>query len=120
MRNREKVKRDKFCLRKKRVRAKIFGTAIRPRLNVSRSLKHLYLQIIDDDKGVTLVSLHDREVKGKNKLNKLARAKSAGLALAKKALAKKIQVVVFDRGGRPFHGRIKAVAEGAREGGLKF
>jgi len=110
--------------RKKRVRKKVFGTQERPRLSVYRSLKHIYAQIIDDTKGHTLVACSTlspelrEELKGKTK-NKEA-AKKVGLLLAKKALEKGIKKVVFDRGYYKYHGRVKALAEGAREGGLEF
>jgi large subunit ribosomal protein L18 len=106
--------------RHKRVRGKISGTAECPRLNVFRSLNHIYAQIIDDDKGVTLaaVSTMDKGIDGYGG-NKEA-AKKVGLAVAKMAADKGITTVVFDRGGYVYHGRIKELAEGAREGGLKF
>lgn len=103
-----------------RVRSKISGTAERPRLNVFRSAKHIYAQIIDDVKGVTLVSASsmDKDFDGCGG-NKEA-AKKVGLAVAKKALEGGITEVVFDRGGYLYHGRVKELADGAREGGLKF
>ena len=106
--------------RHKRVRAKVSGTAECPRLNVFRSLNHIYAQIIDDEKGVTLVaaSTMDKDCEGYGG-NKEA-AKKVGLAIAKKAAEKGITTVVFDRGGYVYQGRIKELADGAREGGLKF
>lgn len=106
--------------RHKRVRAKVTGTAECPRLNVFRSLNHIYAQIIDDEKGVTLAaaSTMDKDFNGYGG-NKEA-AKKVGLAIAKKAADKGITAVVFDRGGYVYHGRIKELADGAREGGLKF
>ena len=103
-----------------RVRTKISGTAERPRLCVYRSNSNIYAQIIDDVKGVTLVqaSTLDKEVKTKY-ANKVA-AKEVGALIAKKATAKKIETVVFDRGGYIYHGVVKELAEAAREGGLKF
>jgi large subunit ribosomal protein L18 len=103
-----------------RVRRKISGTAERPRLCVYRSNKNIYVQIIDDVAGNTLVSAStlDKEVKTKH-ANKEA-AKEIGTLIAKKAAEKKIETVVFDRGGFIYHGVIKEVAEAAREGGLKF
>lgn len=89
----------------------------RLRLSVFRSNKHIYCQIIDDEKGMTLVAACDQKSKIKSKID---RAKETGKLLAEKALAKKIKKVFFDRGTRRYHGRIKAVAEGAREGGLEF
>ncbi len=103
-----------------RVRRKISGTAERPRLCVYRSNTNLYVQIIDDVAGNTLVSAStlDKEVKTKH-ANKEA-AKEVGKLIAKKAAAKKIETVVFDRGGYIYHGIVKELAEAAREGGLKF
>ena len=106
--------------RHKRVRGKISGTASRPRLNVFRSSSNIYAQIIDDVKGVTLVAASslDKEFNG-NGGNKEA-ARKVGEMIAKRAAEKGITEVVFDRGGYIFHGRVKELAEGAREGGLKF
>lgn len=106
-------------LRKKRVRAKISGTSVRPRLCVFRSLKHISAQLIDDASSRTLVFSSDAEAKAKGKKPAEA-AKLVGRNLAEKALAKKISEAVFDRGGYKYHGRVKALAEGARESGLKF
>ena len=103
--------------RRQKIRAKISGTAKRPRLAVFRSAKYIYAQLIDDQKGVTLAQANERKVEGKNKT---ARAQEVGKALAAEAKKKKIIEVVFDRGGFKYHGRVKALAEGAREGGLKF
>jgi len=106
-----------------RVRKKIKGTAERPRLNVFRSLSHIYAQIIDDTKGNTLVaaSTLDEAIKGRIKFggNKEA-AKEVGALIAKKAIDKGIKDVVFDRGGYIYHGRVKELAEAAREAGLNF
>ena len=103
-----------------RVRGKITGTVQRPRLNVYRSLNHIYAQIIDDVKGVTLVAASSVEkdfgMAGGNK----EAAKKVGEMIAKRAAEKGITEVVFDRGGYVYHGRVKELAEGAREGGLKF
>ncbi|MDI6602924.1 MAG: 50S ribosomal protein L18 [Patescibacteria group bacterium] len=107
--------------RHQRIRAKIKGTAKIPRLYVFRSAKHIYTQLIDDEEGKTLVSASDLEFKKSKKLkSKIDKAKEVGKLIAKKAIEKKIERVVFDRGGYKYHGRVKAVAEGAREGGLKF
>ncbi|NLK00807.1 MAG: 50S ribosomal protein L18 [Clostridia bacterium] len=109
--------------RHKKVRQKIFGTADRPRLCVYRSIKHIYAQIIDDVRGGTLVSISTADPQLKDELssggNKEA-AKTAGALLAKKALDKGIKEVVFDRNGYKFHGRVAALAEGAKINGLKF
>ena len=103
-----------------RVRGKVSGTADRPRLNVYRSLNHIYAQIIDDVKGVTLVAASSVEKDfGMTGGNKEA-AKKVGEMIAKRAAEKGITDVVFDRGGYIYHGRVKELAEGAREGGLKF
>ncbi|MDY6391526.1 MAG: 50S ribosomal protein L18 [Bacilli bacterium] len=102
-----------------RVRAKISGTAEKPRLCVFRSNKHIEAQIIDDTKGVTLVSASSTQLKLANGSNCEAAAK-VGAELAKRALAKGIEVVAFDRGGYLYHGRVAALADAAREGGLKF
>ena len=128
-------RRQKRYRRHKRVRAKIFGTKERPRLCVFRSSKHIYAQLIDDEKGKTLVAASDLEMKGKKKRpkskitrpgdivarkGKVAVAYEVGKLIAKKALEKKIGKVGFDRGGYQYRGRVKALAEGAREGDLKF
>jgi large subunit ribosomal protein L18 len=104
--------------RQKRVRIKIHGTAKRPRLSVFRSNTGLYLQLIDDEAGKTVAAAHSREVKNVKKKTEIAEA--LGKLIAEKAIALKILEVVFDRGGNLYTGRVKAVAEGARAGGLKF
>ena len=112
---------SKRQVRHKRVRAKIFGTAKKPRLSVYRSNKHLFLQLIDDEKGKTILSVSDKEIKTKKKeIKKVDLAYEAGKILAERAGEKKIKQAVFDRGGYRYHGRVEKVAEGAREGGLKF
>ncbi len=103
----------------KRIRVKLSGTAERPRLNVYRSLNHIYAQLVDDMEGKTLVSASTREAKIKTGGN-VAAAKEIGKKLAEKAKAKGVSKVVFDRGGYLYHGRIKALADAAREAGLKF
>jgi large subunit ribosomal protein L18 len=106
-----------------RIRKHIIGAADRPRLAVFRSLKHMYAQIIDDTKGITLVSASTLEAPLKETLESTGNIDAAakvGAEIAKKALEKGITEVVFDRGGNVYHGRIKAVADGAREAGLKF
>lgn len=103
-----------------RVRAKISGTAQRPRLSVFRSAKNIYAQIIDDVAGVTLASASTLDKGFEGFGGNIAAAKKVGLAVADAAKAKGIEEVVFDRGGFVYHGRVAAVAEGAREGGLKF
>lgn len=118
MKNKEKIKLAKAQLRKKRVRVKILGTVQRPRLSVFRSLKHLYVQIIDDTKSKTLLSVKDTEIKKKAKPVEIAF--EVGKLVAEKALKKNITEVIFDRGKFKYHGRVQAVADGAREAGLKF
>lgn len=106
-----------FSRRKARIRAKLSGTAERPRLAVFKSHKYLYAQIIDDVKGHTLVSTDSRKVAAKTPVE---RAKAVGVEIAKKAKAAKITKVVFDRSGYLYTGKIKVVADAAREGGLEF
>lgn len=118
MKRKEKIEKRKK--RKKRIRAKIIGTKERPRLCVFRSLKHIYAQLIDDEKNKVIASASDREIKKKEKLTKSQKAREVGKIIAQKALKSKIEKVVFDRGGYQYHGRVKALAEGAREAGLKF
>jgi len=107
--------------RHERVRKSVSGTPEKPRLAVYRSLTHIYAQVIDDAQGRTLVAASDVEKALRDgKGNKSERAKAVGSALARKAQEAGITQVVFDRGGNRFHGRVKALAEAAREGGLKF
>lgn len=106
-----------------RVRAKIEGSEIRPRLAVYRSLSHIYAQVIDDTAGITLAaaSTLDKEIKGQaSGKKKSEEAKVVGTVIAQRAIDKGIKQVVFDRGGFKYHGRVKALAEAAREAGLKF
>ena len=110
-------KQEKQLRRHKRLRFKIKGTSLMPRLCVFRSAKHIYAQLIDDDKARVLLKADDFEVK---KAKSMEAAKQVGQLIAKKAIEKKITKVVFDRKGYKYHGRVKALAEGAREGGLKF
>ena len=105
--------------RHERIRNKVIGTAEYPRLNVFRSNAHIHAQIIDDEKGITLVSCSSVELKLDNGGNVEA-AKTVGTKLAERALEKGIENVCFDRGGYLYHGRVKALAEAAREAGLKF
>jgi large subunit ribosomal protein L18 len=114
---------DRLQFRKARVRQKISGSPERPRLAVYRSLNHVYAQLIDDTKGLTLVSASslDEAIRDKKKSNGNQKAAAlVGKMLAEKALKKNIKRVVFDRGGRIFHGCIKTVADKARENGLEF
>ncbi len=105
---------------KERIRGKVHGTAERPRLAVFRSLKHIYAQVIDDASGRTLVSASSSEKDSSAKGANAAAAKAVGALIAKKAKDKGIDRVVFDRGGYLYHGNIKALADAARENGLKF
>ncbi len=111
------LKKEKRERRHKKIRSTISGTAKRPRFSVSKTNTSMYLQLIDDVAGKTLVASSTKGVKGATGIE---RATIAGKDIAKKALAKDIKSVVFDRGGFVYTGKIKAVAEGAREGGLKF
>lgn len=104
--------------RKARIRKKVNGTAVRPRLVVFRSNKHIYAQIIDDQAGVTLASASTKSIEGLHLT--VDNAKLIGKKVAEEALKKNISAVVFDRNGFVYHGRVKALAEGAREGGLNF
>ena len=119
--------RKKLSDRKRRhvrVRAKVFGTPSRPRLNVFRSSAHIYAQIVDDEAGHTIVSACDLEQEVRDRAGegaaKVARAKAVGLVVAERLQEKGYSAVVFDRGGFLYHGRVRAVAEGAREAGLNF
>lgn len=103
-----------------RVRAKISGTEARPRLSVFRSVKHINAQLIDDESGKTLVSASDFDLEKKSDSGKVGAAGAVGKMLAERAKAKGITVVVFDRGGYAYHGRVKALADSARAGGLQF
>ncbi len=132
-----KIKSEKRYRRHKRIRARISGTASRPRLCVFRSAKYIYAQLIDDEKGCTLVAASSWGIKRtcenikqsrnekiktekKIKTNKKDIAYEVGKIITEKAKALKIEKVVFDRGGYKYHGRVRAIAEGARDGGLRF
>lgn len=117
------LKADKNKSRQKRhlrVRKHIAGTAERPRLNVFRSLSHVYAQVIDDINGVTIVAASSKDKDFSTYGGNIEAAKAVGAAVAKRALEKGITEVVFDRGGYIYHGRVAALAEAAREAGLKF
>lgn len=121
--DRFKEKRRKKCVRHYRVRQKVHGTAQRPRLCVSRAVNHIYAQLIDDDTGRTLLAISTITAEIKKGLKtggNIAAAKLVGKRLGEEALKRGIQQVVFDRGGLPYHGRIKALAQASREAGLKF
>ncbi len=116
-------KARQLARRQQRVRQRVFGTPDRPRLNVFRSSAHIYAQIIDDLKGATLVaasSLDKSLRKSLKSTSSIEAAKAVGKLLAERAKTAKVTAVVFDRGGRLYHGRIKALADASREGGLQF
>jgi len=117
--NEKKISRKNKQRRSYRTRTKIAAYSDLPRLSVFRSLKHLYLQVIDDDAGKTLCSASDTEITAKGK-KPVEVAFEVGKILAQKALDKKVENVVFDKGSYKYHGQVKAAAEGAREGGLKL
>jgi len=110
----KKIQRDR---RRKRIKAKVFGVADKPRLSVFRSNKHISAQLVDDSAGVTLAAATSKDMAGKGALVK---AKAVGAKIAEQALAKKVATAVFDRGGYLYTGAVAAVADGAREAGLKF
>ena len=112
--------KGKRIRRHKRVRSKISGTPERPRLNVYRSLKHIYAQLVDDVSGVTLASANSLEKGFDAAGGNVTGAKRVGELIAERAKTKGIETVVFDRGGYLYHGRVAALADGARSGGLKF
>jgi large subunit ribosomal protein L18 len=119
----EKSRSEARIRRHARVRMNVQGTTQRPRLSVFRSLSEIYVQVIDDHNGNTVASAStiDEELRGKMKgLKKIEQAKLVGKAVAERAIGKGIKVVVFDRGGFKYSGRVKALADGAREGGLEF
>jgi large subunit ribosomal protein L18 len=116
--NKQKQKNLKREIRHRRVRSRVSGVAERPRLSVFKANRHIYVQVIDDATGKTLAAASSAEVKTKGK--KVETAKEVGKIIAGKAMAKNVKAVKFDRGGFAYHGRIKALAEGAREGGLEF
>ena len=115
-----KEKKQNLVRRHHRIRGKISGTASCPRFLVFRSHQHIYGQLIDDEKAKTLLSVSDKEIKKTKAIKKTLLAKEVGNLLAKKAQEQKIKKVVFDRRGYQFHGRVKQLADGAREGGLRF
>lgn len=124
MADKQKKKQIRFERRKRSVRSSVFGSAERPRLSVFRSDKHIYAQVIDDYAGKTLVAAASTsaEVRGADLKTggNIAAAQKVGLEIANRAKAAGISAVCFDRGGRRYHGRVKALADAARKGGLKF
>jgi len=121
MKNPQRLKQFKRLRRIKRVRAKIFGTKDRPRLTIYRSLKHLYAQAIDDEKGHTITSASDFELpKTQKNKSKTEKAKEVGKLMANKLKKKNIKKIVFDRRGYKYHGIVKVFADSVREGGIEF
>lgn len=116
--NRHTLKQQRLERRQNRSRAKLHGTANRPRITLQRSLRYMYVQFIDDDQGVTLLAGSDKVLALTG--TKKEKAKALGKKLAEQAQAKNIKKIVFDRSGRDYHGRVQALAEGLREGGLEF
>jgi large subunit ribosomal protein L18 len=114
------LKTEKRIRRHKKIRMNMVGTKDKPRLFVFRSNQHIYAQLVNDEKAEVLMSASDKDLKIKKGLKKADLAKQVGVLIAEKAKEGKIEKVVFDRGGNLFHGRVKAVADGAREGGLQF
>lgn len=114
------TKRERRFRIKKRIRKVISGTVECPRMSVYRSNSQIYVQLIDDLEGKTLLNISSKEIKEENKITKIEQAALVGKLVAQKALDKGIEKVVFDRNGYLYHGRIKSLAEAAREGGLKF
>lgn len=106
--------------RQVRVRSKIHGTKDKPRLSVFRSNRYIYAQLIDDEKGKTILGVSEKSLNNIKSMKKIELAYALGLFLAKKAMDKKIKKVVFDRGSYAYHGRVSFIARGAREGGLEF
>jgi len=113
------MNQDRILRKTRRVRRKIFGTKDAPRLSVFRSNKYIYAQLIDDEKKETILAVSEKKL-GKASGPKFDRSKELGVLLAKEALGKKIKKVIFDRGRYIYKGRVRALAEGAREGGLNF
>jgi large subunit ribosomal protein L18 len=118
MKNKQVLKRQNRILRHNRVKKQIIGLAAQPRLNVFRSLSHIYAQVIDDASGKTLAAASSKDLK--SKANKTGHAEEVGKLIADKAKAAGVTRVVFDRGGYRYHGRVKALAEAARAAGLEF
>lgn len=115
-----KLRKNKREKRRLSIRGKTFGTSDKPRLSVFRSNKYIYGQIVDDEKAKTLVEFSSKKLAASKGRTKVEESFEVGKEIAKKALEKKVGSVVFDRGGYRYHGRVKALAEGAREGGLKL
>ncbi|MFA5135131.1 MAG: 50S ribosomal protein L18 [Patescibacteria group bacterium] len=118
--NNQKIKLRKRTGRARRTRAKIYGTAERPRASVFRSLQNIYVQVINDEKSGTIVSASSAEIKNRAKMNKTDEAREVGKLIAERALKASVRQVVFDRRGYQYHGRVRALAESMREHGLSF
>jgi len=118
MKNKEKISQIKKNRRHARIRSKVSGTTERPRISVFKSNRGMFIQLIDDTKSITIVSVNSKEIKVDG--DKKAKSFEMGKVLAKKAIEKKIEKAVFDKGSYKYHGRIEALANGAREGGLIF
>lgn len=120
--DKNKIKNEKRARKHRKIRSKISGTSAVPRLSVFKSNTYIYAQLVDDDSQKTIASISSLELKKGKKtvMNKTAAAREAGKLLAEKALSQKLKKVVFDRGGYVYAGRVKALADGAREGGLDF
>ncbi|GBE16284.1 50S ribosomal protein L18 [bacterium BMS3Abin15] len=117
----KKLSRNKLRLqRKKRVRANVFGTSQKPRFLIFKSIRNIYVQVVDDNKGLVLASASLKDLSAKSKKSNLENAGKIGKLVAEKCSKAKITAVVFDRGGYKYHGKVKALAEEARKGGLKF
>ncbi len=116
----KKSRKEVRAVKQRRVRATVKGTAARPRLCVFRSLNNIYAQIIDDEKQVTLLSASTLDKEVKTKASNIEAAKEVGALIAKRAIEKNIKTVVFDRNGYLYHGKVKALADAAREAGLEF
>lgn len=118
MKDKNKIKQEKYFRRQHRTRAKMTGTAAKPRVSVFRSISHIYAQAIDDVSGRTILAVAEQELKSKG--NKTEKALAVGIALGKKLSDHKINTIIFDRGAYKYHGRVKALAEGIRQSGIKF
>lgn len=118
MKDINKIKKDKYLRRRRRTRAKIRGTAQRPRVSVFRSLRYISAQVIDDEQGRTILAMTEPKIVAKG--TKTERALTLGVTLGQKLVEQDITTIVFDRGAYKYHGRVKAVAEGLRQSGIKF
>lgn len=115
-----KERKNNRVKRKLKIRSRVFGNSETPRLSIFRSNSHIYAQVIDDEKAKTIVDFSSQKLDSKKGINKVQESFEVGKEIAKKALEMKVKSVVFDRNGYRYHGRVKALADGAREGGLKL